>query len=131
MFYKTNGEQAREWAGADAKFFPDFRKILDLKDVDAVHIATPDHWHAIASVMACQAGKDVLCRETDIPDHSRRARDGERRAQAQSHRAGGYSASLGAALCQDRRGHPTRRHRAGEIRTRVELRESHAKTGSA
>jgi predicted dehydrogenase len=57
--YKTNGEQAREWAGADAKFFPDFRKILDLKDVDAVHIATPDHWHAIASVMACQAGKDV------------------------------------------------------------------------
>ncbi|MDX1984230.1 MAG: Gfo/Idh/MocA family oxidoreductase, partial [Bryobacteraceae bacterium] len=43
----------------DAKFFQDFRKVLELKDVDAVHIATPDHWHAIASVLACQAGKDV------------------------------------------------------------------------
>jgi predicted dehydrogenase len=57
--YKTNGELAREWAGTDAKFYQDFRKLLDQKDVDAVHVATPDHWHAIASVLACQAGKDV------------------------------------------------------------------------
>jgi predicted dehydrogenase len=57
--YKTNGEIAREWAGADAKFFQDFRKLLDLKDVDAVHIATPDHWHAAISNLACEAGKDV------------------------------------------------------------------------
>ena len=57
--YKTNGEIAREWAGSDAKSFQDFRKLLELKDVDAVHIATPDHWHGIASVLACQAGKDV------------------------------------------------------------------------
>ncbi|HYP08249.1 MAG TPA: Gfo/Idh/MocA family oxidoreductase [Bryobacteraceae bacterium] len=57
--YKTNGEIARKWAGEDAKFFQDFRKILELKEVDAVHIATPDHWHAIQSVLACQAGKDV------------------------------------------------------------------------
>ncbi|MGH9723323.1 MAG: Gfo/Idh/MocA family protein, partial [Bryobacteraceae bacterium] len=57
--YKTNAGTAREWAGADAKSFQDFRKALELKDVDAVHIATPDHWHAIASILACQAGKDV------------------------------------------------------------------------
>ena len=57
--YTTNGELAREWAGPEAKFHQDFRKLLDQKDVDAVHVATPDHWHAIASVMACQAGKDV------------------------------------------------------------------------
>ena len=57
--YKTNGEIARKWAGDDAKFFQDFRRVLDLKEVDAVHIATPDHWHAIQSVLACQAGKDV------------------------------------------------------------------------
>src|SRR5687768_11783580 len=57
--YQTNADQAREWAGTDAKSFPDFRKLLDLKEVDAVHIATPDHWHAIATVLACQAGKDV------------------------------------------------------------------------
>ena len=37
----------------------DFRAILDRKDVDVVLIATPDHWHALPTVMACQAGKDV------------------------------------------------------------------------
>jgi len=57
--YKTNADSGREWAGADAKSFADFRKLLELKDVDAVHIATPDHWHATAAVLACQAGKDV------------------------------------------------------------------------
>jgi predicted dehydrogenase len=37
----------------------DMREALDDKDVDAVMIATPDHWHALATVWACQAGKDV------------------------------------------------------------------------
>jgi predicted dehydrogenase len=37
----------------------DFRRLLDDKAIDAVVIATPDHWHALMSIMACQAGKDV------------------------------------------------------------------------
>jgi len=37
----------------------DFRKLLDDPSIDAVVIATPDHWHALATVWACQAGKDV------------------------------------------------------------------------
>ncbi len=37
----------------------DFRRVLDRKDIDAVLVATPDHWHALPTVMACQAGKDV------------------------------------------------------------------------
>lgn len=37
----------------------DFRAVLDDKDVDGVIIGTPDHWHAIQTILACQAGKDV------------------------------------------------------------------------
>src|SRR5687767_5245366 len=39
--------------------FVDFRKILDDKSIDAVSIATPNHWHTLMTVLACQAGKDV------------------------------------------------------------------------
>jgi predicted dehydrogenase len=40
-------------------FVKEFRRVLDDKDIDAVIIATPDHWHAIQTILACQAGKDV------------------------------------------------------------------------
>jgi len=40
--------------------YKDFRKLLEMNDLDAVMIATPDHWHALPFVMACQAGKDVF-----------------------------------------------------------------------
>lgn len=38
----------------------DFRRLLERKDVDLVVIATPDHWHALPTILACQAGKDVF-----------------------------------------------------------------------
>ena len=43
------------------KTFGDYRKVLDLKDVNAVIIGTPDHWHCKIMVDACMAGKDVYC----------------------------------------------------------------------
>ena len=45
--------------GANPKQFKDYRQVLDLKDLDAVVICTPDHWHALQMIHACQAGKDV------------------------------------------------------------------------
>ena len=46
-------------AKTKAKAFQDYRKLLDLKEVDAVTVGTPDHWHALCAIHACQAGKDV------------------------------------------------------------------------
>ncbi len=41
--------------------FNDLREVLGRKDIDAVVVATPDHWHAAASILAARAGKDIYC----------------------------------------------------------------------
>lgn len=46
---------------SDCTMFTDFRKLLDRKDIDAVVIVVPDHWHRIMTVMAAEAGKDIYC----------------------------------------------------------------------
>jgi predicted dehydrogenase len=46
--------------GRQPETFHDFRKLVERKDIDAVMIATPDHWHALPVIAACQAGKDVF-----------------------------------------------------------------------
>jgi predicted dehydrogenase len=52
-------EEARTAIGGSVKAHGDFRKLLDDRDVDAVVVSTPDHWHALMTMLACAAGKDV------------------------------------------------------------------------
>ena len=50
---------AAQKIGNNPKQFKDYRKLLEMKDIDAVVISTPDHWHALQTIHACEAGKDV------------------------------------------------------------------------
>jgi predicted dehydrogenase len=59
--YEPHARRAQSAADGKPEVYHDFRKVLDRKDIDAVVIATPDHWHAIPTILACQAGKDVYC----------------------------------------------------------------------
>src|SRR5437899_6415463 len=45
--------------GVQPKTYTDFRKLLEDKSIDAISIATPNHWHSLMAIWACQAGKDV------------------------------------------------------------------------
>src|SRR5262249_52241449 len=55
---KARAEKAN---GGTCLAAPDYRELLDRKDIDGVVLSTPDHWHALPTVHACQAGKDVYC----------------------------------------------------------------------
>jgi myo-inositol 2-dehydrogenase / D-chiro-inositol 1-dehydrogenase len=54
-------QNALKAGGPDVKGYKDFREVLARKDIDIVHVPTPPHWHAVISIAAAKAGKDIWC----------------------------------------------------------------------
>jgi predicted dehydrogenase len=75
--HKSRRDEGLALAGSSARGYADFRALLDDGDVDAVVVSTPDHWHALMTMMACAAGKDVYVEKplTLFPREGRRMVD--------------------------------------------------------
>jgi predicted dehydrogenase len=59
VFGKAAREAVQKGGGKEPVYYQDIRKLLEDKSIDAVSIATPNHWHSLAAIWAVQAGKDV------------------------------------------------------------------------
>ena len=61
----AKGKVDGKYQNKDCTAYNDFRELLAREDIDAVHVATPDHWHAIQVIEACRNGKDVYCQKPE------------------------------------------------------------------
>jgi myo-inositol 2-dehydrogenase / D-chiro-inositol 1-dehydrogenase len=59
--YRPYLDRGATACGVKVATHEDFRRLLEIKEIDAVVVATPDHWHALPTILACQSGKDVYC----------------------------------------------------------------------
>ena len=71
MADKKYADRVKAGTFAGTKAYPDFRDLLKHPGLDAVVIATPDHWHAIPCVLAARAGKHIYCEKPLTHEHRR------------------------------------------------------------
>src|SRR5207253_4228496 len=73
--FASRSQKIREQGGNTPKCVQDIRRALDDKELDAVSIATPNHWHSLITIWACQAGKDVYVEKPLSHDFTEGRRD--------------------------------------------------------
>ncbi len=65
--YENAVNVVQKLSGTAPDGYQDFRRVLERKDLDAVFVVTPDHWHPLLTILACQAGKDVYVEKPASP----------------------------------------------------------------
>ncbi len=122
--YDANAERAsQELAGGQAKGLKDFRRLLEMKEVDAIQVSTPDHWHSIIAVLGLDASKHVYV-EKPFALTIREGRAMVAAAQrTQRILFPGTLASLRSAHRRSGPHGPERRDRRGRFRARLEQRQ--------
>jgi predicted dehydrogenase len=96
---KHRVSEAQKYIGGDIQGFEDHRKLLERKDIDAVTVATVDHWHAQCSIDAMQAGKHVYV-EKPMTRYM-----GEAFELADTVKSTGKALQIGSQICSDARWH--------------------------
>ena len=111
---KSHRDRAKDlvdnaYGNKDCATYNDFRELLERKDIDAVLVCTPDHWHALITVAAAKAGKDIYCEKplSNTVAEGRAIADAVRRyervLQCGSHERSRHNARFAAELVRNGR----------------------------
>ena len=101
----------KHYGNGDCKTYKDFREVVARKDIDAVYIATPDHWHALVTIAAAKAGKDIYCQKPMTHTRGGRPRGGRCGQPLRRGLSARHATALGMVVLVRRRVGPQRADR--------------------